>query len=87
MISSIVTGARTFEARYMPNVTRGFNEANAVPPRRDGGFRYEQVDISPEWAWKEADAIPPGCARTETMGSFKFRKSCMLIIPFALHIS
>ena len=47
-------------ARYMPNVTRGFNEANAVPPRRDGGFRYEQVDMSPEWAWKEADAIPPG---------------------------
>jgi hypothetical protein len=71
-------------ARYIPKVTRGFKEANAVPPRREGGLRYEQVDINPEWAWNEAEAIPPGCAKTETMGSFRFRKSCMLIIPFAL---
>jgi hypothetical protein len=32
----------------MPNVTRGLNEVKAVPPLREGGLRYEQVDMNPE---------------------------------------
>jgi hypothetical protein len=50
----------------------------------DDGCRGEIVDMMPEWAWNEAEAIPPECTTTELHVSLGFRRSCMFKRPLEL---
>lgn len=53
---------------------------------RRGLFSTDTVDIRPEWGWNDAEAIPSGCANTESADWDKLRMSWTLISPLKLRV-
>lgn len=53
---------------------------------KGGSFNNDTVDIKPEWGWKDAEAIPSGCANTEAADWDKLRMSWTFISPLKLRV-